>query len=581
MSELPTCRWRREGTGPGRHACISPRLVVGPRGVPDEKCDTCFARDHAPPPRPAGPCAYLGPRTGMAQCAPCSARAGRTVQVPVHSCQVHGACTIAIAAGGMPCCATCPDRANDWRRGEAGDTRHLIYHLFPGGPVWRWNVAQLCQRLSLFNGIRRVSVAIGDGSASLAEVREEFGKARVELVEVNNHNAWREMTSFAGLMAALSPYAGREDVHLYAHGKGASSWGVYPGIPEWVQALYEANLDYWPQVRRYLRDFPCVGAYKRVWCGVPGSRAPWHYSGTFRWMRNADIFGRDWKRVEDTWCGAEAYPGIHFDRTEAACLHSEFGAGGLGLYLEETWRDWARASRETWVAESAADKFAPLLVTCILTSARQAVRVHRAIGSVRAQTSPEWELVVMDAGELSRAGAFTRYAGDARVRVFETGETAEQRAGIGIQGWAINEATRRGLVRGDLVVHLSDDDEFDPAWFGSLLAAARANPRQAAWYGWADRGELLPSGEVRPLGVLRRTHVGRPGAYLGMSVDGMQIAVRTWANRPWPELRGVAYCADAVWMDSVASAVYIHPLAARVGLHLHTPLSTFTRPGPV
>lgn len=64
MLELPICRWRGETTGPGRHDCRSPKLVVGALGVPDSRCESCYCRDHVPIVQPARPgrCTHLGRR---------------------------------------------------------------------------------------------------------------------------------------------------------------------------------------------------------------------------------------------------------------------------------------------------------------------------------------------------------------------------------------------------------------------------------------------------------------------------------------------------------------------------------------
>lgn len=52
MTELPLvpCRWRTGPSGPGRHGCRSPKLVVGRDGVADDLCPVCYCRDHEPPP---------------------------------------------------------------------------------------------------------------------------------------------------------------------------------------------------------------------------------------------------------------------------------------------------------------------------------------------------------------------------------------------------------------------------------------------------------------------------------------------------------------------------------------------------
>ena len=86
-----------------------------------------------------------------------------------------------------------------------------------------------------------------------------------------------------------------------------------------------------------------------------------------------------------------------------------------------------------------------------------------------------------------------------------------------------------------------------------------------------------PSGsEAKLLGRLDTVGVGGPGNALRGRVDGMQLCCRRSAWRPWPERRRRRRNADGWWMDAIAAATPVYPLADLVGLHRHTPLSTFT-----
>jgi hypothetical protein len=577
MESLPICRWRREATLADRHACVSPKILTGPHGVLDSQCGHCFARDHPAPERPRGRCIHLGPRTGLQPCLPCSRAAGRSVQLPLHACAVHGQCTIDAAAPGTACCRTCGDHAPEWVRDGAGRIRHLTYHLYPVGEAWRWNVAQLLQRLSLFNGRRLVAVATSPATASFADVCAHFAGLDVECIEVPNDGTLREMSSYPLLVEALEGYRGVHDVTWYGHGKGATSEAWAPGARRWTTAMYEALLDHWPAVRRALRSACAVGIYRRRRAGLPGHSVPWHYSGTFRWARNADLYSRNWRQIAQNWCGSEGHVPTLFAVEETACLHGEFGASGLGLYLEETWRDWAAASHRAWCDDHVADRETPLLTTVILTAHAQPELVHEAIASVRAQTSDSWQLLVVDSGPLAAAGAYARYAADARISVMVTGETPEQQRSLGMQAWAINEAWRRGRVRGDLVCHLSDDDLLDPEWVASAIGAAQARPDQSAWYGWAERQALDLDGSVRGMGSLELKGICCPGRSLDCKADGMQFVHRRAVRTAWSTDRSVAWHADGQWIDALARTTPIYPLDARVGIHRHTPRSTYTR----
>lgn len=578
--ELPVCRWRREQTAPGRHACVSPKLVTGPSGVRDEQCSHCYCRDHAAVGRPRGRCVHLGPRIGLLDCPPCSRQAGRAVHLPLHSCALHERCTIEAVSGETASCKTCPDHYPEWIHDRAGRVRHLTYHLYPAGEVWRWNVQQLLDRLSLFNGRRLIAVATSPATASFAEVCDRFADLDVELVEVPNDGTLREMSSYPYLVERMSAYRGLEDATWYGHGKGATSEAWAPGARRWTSAMYQSLLDFWPAVRRELRTACAVGIYRRMRTGLPESSVRWHYSGTFRWVRNADLYSRDWSKIDRNWCGSEGHIPKHFSPEETCCLHGEFGQGGLGLYLEDSWREWAAASHHRWVEEHELDRQTPLLCTVILTAHSQPELVHQAISSVREQTSDSWQLLIVDSGPIAASGAYERYAGDARVSVMLTGETPEQQRGMGMQAWAINEAWRRGRVRGDLVCHLSDDDVLDRDWLDYAIKSARDHPDQSSWYGWAERQALDLDGQTRGMGSLELYGICCPGRSLDCKADGMQVVHRRAYRTDWPEDRSVGWHADGLWIDALAARTPIYPLHARVGVHRHTPRSTYTQGTP-
>ena len=465
-------------------------------------------------------------------------------------------------------------------RPEAGQVRHLLYHLYPVGESWRWNVEQLRRRMSLFNGRRLMAVAVGPETATRDDVEGATAGMGLELRYVANDGVLREMATFPLLISQMAPYQSASDVHLYAHAKGATSERWAPGARRWTTAMLTTLLDYWPAVERMLRDFPVVGCLRRDRQSLPDIPALWHYSGSWRWTRNRDLFARDWRRIDNNWCGTEGYPGKHFTREEAGCLWGAFGGGGLGLYLEEYWTDWASAAFQGFQEDHVADRLSPLLCTVILTAHAQPDRVHEAIASVQAQTSPDWQLLIVDSGRIADTGAYERYAGDARITVERTGETAELRAKIGIQAWAINEAWARGLVRGDLVMHLCDDDCLFPDAVATYLAAARAHPAQEAWYRAVERQQLDATGGVQPMGQLATCGVLGPGNSGDCRIDGMQICHRREARTPWPLQRQLAWHADGQWIDALAANHAVHPLPGVMGVHRHTPDSTFTKRVP-
>ena len=112
------------------------------------------------------------------------------------------------------------------------------------------------------------------------------------------------------------------DVTLFAHAKGVTRHQASTS-GKWVEAFEELYLDYWPAVADLLRNFPVVGAFKKMGAGWPPeeSLSDWHYSGSWFWFRNSDLFSRDWSRIDPFWCGIESFPSLHFAPHEAGKLN--------------------------------------------------------------------------------------------------------------------------------------------------------------------------------------------------------------------------------------------------------------------
>ena len=578
MSDLPPCRWRREPTAADRVMCMSPKMVVGPAGVHHSTCLTCPYLDHDSPPRGRGQCVHLGSRTGHVPCAPCTVQAGHRIELPVHACAVHGSCTIARTVPGRACCASCSQHVSAWRRVEAGAIRHLTYHICPKGDIWRWNAAHLRERLSLFNGRRIISVCVDGYTDRLEDVQEALGGPGVaEWIHLANDVHRREMVSHPTLLERMSDLVGEQDVTWYGHGKGIGSSLVADGVRRWTEEMYRGTLDYWPEVRRQLADHAAVGILMRRSRHPPGVPVVWHYGGTFRWTRNADLYRRDWRRIDPSWMGPETYPGLHIRYEEAACLWGEHASGGWGYGLAEWDQGWRGPASEAWHAAHVADRHTPLLMTVIVRCHQHPDRVHECIESVRSQVSSEWELLLLSSGRPEIAGLAARYAADARIRVVVDPEGPPAPGDRSRAARRVNEAVAGGLVRGDLILCVPDDDLLYPQTIGTLVERARVQAGESAWYGRLDVQRIHPGGRVEPLpgigtcGILDGRNCGRG------QIDGMQVCVRRGAWVPYPEEASAERMCDGWWMDAVGASASIVPLDLVVGVQRHTPTSYYTR----
>lgn len=528
-------------------------------------------------------CVHLGKPTGeLRVCELC----GDKTPVPLRKCDIHGVCTDKRllhyhdhAKEGSPLivpawCRTCKDHrpAPSILVSEIGGVRHLLYHVFPhaanGGAIWRWNVAKLKRRLSLFNGRRVVGIAVDGSTEPASAVRDALDGCGCEFVEVANNPALREGTTFHSLHERVAEFTGPEHATFFGHAKGVTSEAWAAGARRWTEAMYSACLDYWPEVRRLLIGHPLVGPFKRVGNLFPEApESTWHYSGSFRWFRNADVFRKSsWRDIDKVWIGVESWPSKHFEAEDGAVLIDEFPQTGLALYADDFWRERATPAVTAWHEAHIADRWNPLLLTCVLISHRKPGLVDETIRSIQEQTSPDWRLVVVDSGELFEG--LKRYESDSRVSVVMSPDGAR------CQGWQTNEVARRGLIVGDLVHYMTDDDLLDPGIFAAWQAAARSNPEKSAWFGPAERAEIRGGQHVH-LGTLDAA----AGERLNGRIDGIQACHRRGIVAPWPEGedRETRAHADGLYLDALQAATTVHRIGETVGVHRHTPVSEFTK----
>lgn len=212
--------------------------------------------------------------------------------------------------------------------------RNLLYHVAPfnKNDMWRRNVRQLLGRIDLFNGRRVVAVVTGRGLADWRCVEEEFAGKVDEVIHRPNNPKLREVVTLAPLLEkveTLDPY----QVTFYAHTKGVTR-PVNGGVTchPWADIMYETCLDYWPLVSDLLKTHAMAGSFKKVGRGFGGSKSTWHYSGTFFWFRNRDVFSRNWRRIDQKWWGSESWPGLLFKPEEVACIFHEGVVPTLDMY---------------------------------------------------------------------------------------------------------------------------------------------------------------------------------------------------------------------------------------------------------
>jgi glycosyltransferase involved in cell wall biosynthesis len=113
------------------------------------------------------------------------------------------------------------------------------------------------------------------------------------------------------------------------------------------------------------------------------------------------------------------------------------------------------------------------LVSVILATRNRREYLHRAVGSVLAQTYPTWELLVVDDGSEDGTYEELRAFDDDRIRCFRT----PHRGVSATRNYALAE------VAGDYVAYLDDDNVMHPDWLRSMVWAFMTWPATECLYG--------------------------------------------------------------------------------------------------
>jgi hypothetical protein len=218
-------------------------------------------------------------------------------------------------------------------------SRHLLYHIWPRkthAGTWQRNLDQLKLRWPLFTGKRIIAVATSGDSHPFEAVQEYMHGYECEWIQVQNDPTLREVATFDELFGSVENLPGYT---FYGQAKGVTK-PVNPGVSihAWTTTMYEILLDYWPLVEEALKTYCTAGIFKKAVDGAfSGSRSTWHYSGSFCWFKNAELWRRNWRAIEQVWFGIESYPSMIFSREEAACLFYE-STKQFDLYRLHNWQ---------------------------------------------------------------------------------------------------------------------------------------------------------------------------------------------------------------------------------------------------
>lgn len=216
--------------------------------------------------------------------------------------------------------------------------RNLIMHVWPtNNGAWQWNLDQLIRRRHLFTGKVVLGVATGPNTVSENEVREYARDLDPKIIRVDNNPRIREGATFQHLLESVG--TDKDSITFFCHSKGARHGDSFGNdgstIHQWTEAMYLSCLDQLDAVLDQLASFSMTGPFRRFGnFKTPGNHR-WHYSGAFYWFRNADVFERNWQKMDRLFFAVESWPGLMFRPEEVACcLADDCG----DLYKMEYWK---------------------------------------------------------------------------------------------------------------------------------------------------------------------------------------------------------------------------------------------------
>ena len=226
-----------------------------------------------------------------------------------------------------------------------------------------------------------------------------------------------------------------------------------------------------------------------------------------------------------------------------------------------------------------------MLVSCLFVSHNKPEWCKEALSSVLAQSYSRWECLVVDSGELFDADYFEPVKSESRFKLIRSTETKELRRSKAMAPWCFNECFRHGLVNGELVVYLCDDDLYYVDAFKTFVEYASANPHALAMYASQDLavihedGRRVISGERRALAMGGRCCKGR---LLDCQVDYAQMAHRRSllnlikgndSREWWPEGKATEGHADGIFMEKIGAVTPFYPIDVKVSQNRRTPKS--------
>lgn len=237
--------------------------------------------------------------------------------------------------------------------------RNLLVHIYPKDNVMLdFNLDYISKYIHIFNGKKIINVAQGSGLLNLDQFKNKLIKKGVDIKDIifttNKNNSLQEVEPFIKNLLPKVKSLNENEITFYCHSKGTSKKSF--DIPKlWAKLMYENNLKDIRKIEKCLKKYPCCGILKKGIGKAGGLKSPWHFSGSFFWFKNKELFSKNWKKINAKHrCGVEIYLPLHFKSKEAYFLryllkkqHSGSGDfSNLKLIIED--KDYNNRYKNVW-----------------------------------------------------------------------------------------------------------------------------------------------------------------------------------------------------------------------------------------
>lgn len=203
--------------------------------------------------------------------------------------------------------------------------RNFLMHIWPtkNSNAWKWNCDKVMKYADLFNGKRIIGIAVDNNTDHEDAVKEYMKDFTDDFIVVKNEPKIREGSTFLTMLDRVACQCDHEFT-FYCHAKGSRHKNAFGNdgstLHLWTETMYDYCLSDWNRVKESLEKHAMTGCFKRHGnFKTPGNNR-WHYSGSFYWFRNKDVFSRDWNRIDRMFFAVESWPGLIFTSKETGCL---------------------------------------------------------------------------------------------------------------------------------------------------------------------------------------------------------------------------------------------------------------------